>query len=481
MKRITLILGTLCLGLSLSAQPGTIKTRPANDPSGKILTMEETTLSRSLTPANLWCSWQDGAHLLMNKDGKWQTYSVADGSYAEYKADRTGGLSKAGDKLPKDAANFSNGANGDVAFTSGKSLYICDNEGNIKPIAVSENDQITYGQFASRNEFGITEGIFWAPKGTKVGFYRKDESKVTTFPLLDITTRTGSLKEIKYPMAGMDSENVGLGIYDVAAGTTVYIKADDFGYDQYLTNIAWTPDDSHVLVQVLDRSQKHAKLNMYDAATGNLVKTILTEDNEKYVEPSDPVWFVKGTENIFIYRTANRDGYRNLYLCDLNGNITRLTQTDADVAYIGNDGKYVYYTSAEVSPVENHLFRKSIKVAKNHPVKGTAAVKAGNPERLTTEAGWHDISMSPDYTYFTDSWSNLTTPRVVDLCTADGKTVANLLTAEDPTLDYAYTEISLGTVKSADGKYDNYYRLIKPLNFDPAKKYPVIVYDVACL
>ena len=339
MKRITLILGTLCLGLSLSAQPGTIKTRPANAPSGKILTMEETTLSRSLTPANLWCSWQDEAHLLMNKDGKWQTYSVADGSYAEYKADRTGGLSKAGDKLPKDAANFSNGANGDVAFTSGKSLYICDNEGNIKPIAVSENDQITYGQFASRNEFGITEGIFWAPKGTKVGFYRKDESKVTTFPLLDITTRTGSLKEIKYPMAGMDSENVGLGIYDVAAGTTVYIKADDFGYDQYLTNIAWTPDDSYVLVQVLDRSQKHAKLNMYDAATGNLVKTILTEDNEKYVEPSDPVWFVKGTENLFSYRTANRDGYRNLYLCDLNGNITRLTQTDADVAYIGNDGK----------------------------------------------------------------------------------------------------------------------------------------------
>ena len=476
MKKIALILGTLCLGLSLSAQPGTIKTRPANDPSGKILTMEETTLSRSLTPANLWCSWQDGAHLLMNKDGKWQTYSVADGSYAEYKADRTGALAKAGDKLPKDAENFSNGAGGDVAFTSGRSLYICDNEGNVRPIAVSENDQITYGQFASRNEFGITEGIFWAPKGTKVGFYRKDESKVTTFPLLDITTRTGSLKEIKYPMAGMDSENVGLGIYDLATGQTVYIKADDFGYDQYLTNIAWTPDDSHVLVQVLDRSQKHARLNMYDATTGDLVKTLLTEDNEKYVEPSDPVWFVKGTDNLFIYRTANRDGFRNLYLCDLNGNITRLTQTDADVAYVGNDGKYVYYTSAEVSPVESHLFRKSMKVAKNHTAKGIAAVKAGSPERLTTEAGWHDISMSPDYTYFTDSWSNLTTPRVVDLCTADGKTVANLLTAEDPTLDYAYTEISLGTVKSADGKYDNYYRLIKPLNFDPSKKYPVIVY-----
>lgn len=221
MKRIITILSTLCLGFILSAQTGVIKTRPANDPSGKILTMEETTLSRALTPANLWCSWQDDSHLLMNKDGKWQTYSVADGSYAEYKPERAGAMVKAAGKFPEDAANFSNGAGGEVAFTSGKSLYLCDNEGNIKPVAVSENDQITYGQFTSRNEFGIVDGIFWAPKGTKVGFYRKDESKVTTFPLLDITTRTGSLKEIKYPMAGMDSENVGLGIHDLATGNTV--------------------------------------------------------------------------------------------------------------------------------------------------------------------------------------------------------------------------------------------------------------------
>ena len=476
MKRTITILSTLCLGFILSAQPGVMKTRPANDPSGKILTMEETTLSRALTPANLWCSWKDNGHLLVNKDGKWQTYSVADGEYAEYKPERTGAMAKAGENLPKDATNFSSGAGGETAFTSGKSLYLCDNEGNIKPIAVSENEQVTYGQFTSRNEFGIIDGIFWAPKGTKVGFYRKDESKVTTFPLLDITTRTGSLKEIKYPMAGMDSENVGLGIYDLATGKTVYIKADDFGYDQYLTNIAWTPDDSRVLVQVLDRSQKHARLNMYDASTGELVKTLLTEDNEKYVEPLDPVWFVQGADNLFIYRTANRDGYRNLYLCDMDGNITRLTQTDADVAYAGNDGKYVYYTSAEVSPVENHLFRIGMKVGKAHATKGIAAVKAGKPERLTTEAGWHDVAMSPDYTHFTDSWSNLTTPWVIDLCTADGKTVTNLLTAEDPTLDYAYTEISLGTVRSADGKYDNYYRLIKPLDFDPSKKYPVVVY-----
>lgn len=476
MKRLISILGILCLGLALSAQTGVLKTRPANEPSGKILTMEETTLSRELAPANLWCSWQDAGTLLMNKDGGWKTYAIADGTVSEYKPDRSGALAKAGDSLPADAADFKTGKNGDVAFTSGRDLLLCDRNGKIKTIVRSENDKITYGQFVSRNEFGISDGIFWSPEGNKVAFYRKDESKVSTFPLLDITTRTGSLKEIRYPMAGMDSESVGLGIYDLATGETVFVKADDFGYDRYLTNISWTQDEKHVLIQVLDRSQKHAKLNMYDAATGDYVKTILTEDNEKYVEPYDPVYFLKGYDNLFIYRTANRDNYRNLYLCDLEGGITRLTTVDADVAYVANDGKHVYYTSAEVSPVENHLFRIPVKVGKAYAVKGIAAAKAGKPERLTTEQGWHDIAMSPDCCHFTDSWSNLCTPRVTDLCTADGKTVCNLLTAEDPTLDYAYTEISLGTIKSADGRYDNYYRLIKPLNFDPSKKYPTIVY-----
>jgi dienelactone hydrolase len=135
-----------------------------------------------------------------------------------------------------------------------------------------------------------------------------------------------------------------------------------------------------------------------------------------------------------------------------------------------------YYTSAEVSPVQNHLFRIGIKPGKAAASKGIAVVKTGKPERLTFAEGWHDIAMSPDCGNFVDSWSNLTTPRVIDLCSADGKKRTNLLTAADPTSAYAYTEISLGTVKSADGKYDNYYRLIKPLNFDPTKKYPMIVY-----
>ena len=418
----------LSTGATLSAQ-NIISTRPANNPEGKILTMQETILSRELTPSWVRHKWE-------NNDNQ---------------------------EFPKE-------------ILLNQSLYIARAEGDTTAVAISESKEITYGQTVSRNEFGIDGGIFWSPDKTKLAFYRKDESKVTTFPLLDITTRTGSLVEIKYPMAGMDSENVQLGIYDLSRGETIYVNADEFGYDQYLTNISWSPDASKIFIQVLDRSQKHIKLNMYDTNDGSLIKTILTEDNDRFVEPQDPIYFIKGSNNLFIYRTDNRDGYRNLYLCDFNGNIRRLTSVDADVKYVANDGKYVWYTSAEVSPIENHLFRVSIKAPKTAAVKGVEAVRIGIPERLTTEPGWHTITMSPDLTEYTDIWSSLCVPRMGNLCSADGKVIKNILTADDPTLEYAYTEISLGTVKSADGKYDNYFRLIKPLNFDPTKKYPTIVY-----
>ena len=428
MKKILSATIVFCAGITLSAQ-NIISTREANSPDGKILTMEEAMLSRSLSP-------------------EWPRHRWQENDTPEF---------------PKE-------------ILEGQSLYIAKAAGDTIAVAVSESSQITYGQTVSRNEFGIDGGIFWSPDKSKLAFYRKDESKVTTFPLLDITTRTGSLREIKYPMAGMESENVQLGIYELASGSLVYADVQEFGYDQYLTNISWSPDASRIFIQVLDRSQKHMKLNMYDSADGSFIKTILTEDNEKYIEPQDPIWFIKGTQNLFIYRTDNRDGYRNLYLCDLEGNVRRLTQTDADVAYVANDGNHVWYTSAEVSPIENHLFRISLKSLKSVASKGVSAAKIGKSERLTTEPGWHTISMNQDCTQYTDTWSSLCVPRVCNLCSSDGKVIKNILTAKDPTLDYAYTEISIGTVKSADGKYDNYFRLIKPKDFDPSKKYPTIVY-----
>ena len=442
---------------AMSAQPGVIATREANPQDGKLLTMEETILSRELAPANLHGKWQNSDEIIMYQDGKWQIFRLSDSSYRDFTSKKIADL---------------------TAVSHDNSLWLKDKNGNKTIIAQSEGKDISYGTVVSRNEFGIDGGIFWSPDSTKIAFYRKDESKVTSFPLLDITTRTGSLKEIKYPMAGMDSEKVDLLIYDIASGKTSSVSTFIRTYDDgtvkpadYITNVCWSPDSRFLYAQTLDREQKNAILERWDAE-GNHCDNLIYESNSRYVEPTDPLYFIQGNNDIFIYRTANRDGYKNLYLCDNNGNVRRLTATDADVAYAGNDGRYVYYTSAEVSPVENHLFRIEIRNLK----KGVMKASFGKPQRLTEEKGWHSIAMSPDCRHFIDSWSNISTPRVIDLCSADGKTVRNLLTAEDPTMGYAYTEISLGTVKSADGMYENYYRLIKPKDFDPTKKYPVIVY-----
>ncbi len=365
--------------------------------------------------------------------------------------------------IPTGGANLTRqSGNGPLyAYTKDNNLYLWD---GAKEIAVTsyEDKNIVCGQSVSRNEFGISGGIFFSPDATKLAFYRKDESRVTDFPLLDITTRTGTLKSIKYPMNGMPSEHVSLGVYDIATGKTTYLQVTDFDEERYLTNITWSPDSKRIYIQVLDRAQKNVHLNSYDAATGSQLKQILTEHNDRWVEPQHTLVFLESDPSRFIYSTDNRDGYWNLYLCNDEGDVQRLTKTDASVQYVAQDAKYVYYTSAEVSPVDNHLFRVEIA--------------SGKQTRLTKAEGWHTATVSKSGKYFLDTYSSLNVPRVVELGRTDGKPARELFRAEDPTVGYNYAPIELGTVKSADGKYDNYYRLIKPLDFDPQKKYPVILY-----
>lgn len=442
---------------------------PARANEGKILTMEETILSKSIRPETAYFSWQSENNLIMIKNG--QSFSV---DLATGKAVLTESNDNQNSIVPPEAENIKWSNNNSIAYTIGQNLYFSDSKNNRKLVAKGDSN-ISFGQSVSRNEFGISDGIFWSPDNSLIAFYRKDESLVTDFPLIDITTRTGSLKNLKYPMNGMDSEKTDLGIYTVADSSVIYIKVDDFEYDRYLTNISWSPDSRFILIQILDRSQKHLRLNMYRATDGNFVKTLLTEDNDKYVEPLDPVYFLKNSWQ-FIYRTANRDGYRNLYLCDTTGKVRRLTTTNADVRYIGNDGTNVYYASAEISPVESHLFSISIKKANGGKASFAEFSKIGTPVRHTFEPGWHNITFSPDYKYFIDSYSSFNLPFKAILKSSDNKFEKVITESYYPLSDYATGEIEIGTVPSADGKYSNWYRLLKPKDFDPAKKYPVILY-----
>ncbi len=473
----------------------------AQQPQGKLLTMEETILSRKLSPASYPVSWvaqsdsystTDGTAIvavnarsgkrstvitleelnrLLSADFKtFPAYSFEDentlvviSNGVRSTIDLRRSSIVASSRVPEGVANLTRqtGKGGRYAYTRANNLYYFDGE-NEHAVTEYDDRNIVCGQSVSRNEFGITGGIFFAPDASKIAFYRKDESRVTDFPLVDITTRTGTLRNIKYPMNGMASERVDLGIYDIATARTVYLTVTDFDEERYLTNVTWSPDAKHIYVQVLDRRQKNMHLNMYDVTTGRLVKQLLTEHNDRFVEPQYPLVFLRNDPSRFIYTTDNRDGYYNLYLCDHDGNVKRLTATDADVKYVAQNDRYVYYTSAEVSPVENHLFKVDIAT--------------GRSTRLTPDEGWHNVSVSHSGRYFLDDYSSLRVPRVVEMRSTDNRLARELFRAPDPTEGYAYADIELGTVKSADGKYDNYYRLIKPLGFDPAKKYPVILY-----
>ena len=409
----------------------------------RLLTMEEAILSRELIPASYHIMWDSNHpdHYLHPTDSLCYAINV-----------RTG-KSTAIERPAKPKA---------VAKCVENNIVWVAEDGTTVNVTDFKDKNIVAGSSVSRNEFGISGGLFPSPNKQLLAFYQKDESNVSTFPLLDITSRTGSLMEIKYPMNSMPSEIVSVGVYNSQSKKTIYLNVTDFDSERYLTNLTWSPDSKIIYLQVLDRAQKNMHLNAYCAATGKFIRTLLTEQSSKYVEPSYPLYFLESNPQQFIYTTSNRDGYQNLYLCDTEGNINRLTAVDADVEYLGQNQKAIFYHSAEVSPIEQHLFAIDIKSRKKI--------------QLTRGEGWHNCTLSTDGKYFSDNYSALTVPRVVAVGSTDGKLYREVFRAADPSEGYNYCPIELGTVRSADGKYDNYYRLIKPLDFDPTKKYPVILY-----
>ena len=413
----------------------------------KLLSMEDAILNRDLVPKNY--------ELRFSKDNP-KIYEHANGKEIEQYDIRTGKLLSSKPILIGMPNPFRNRAS-----VKENNVIWYDAKGKIYKVTDFADKNIVCGQTVSRHEFGIDGGLFHSPDKAFVAFYQKDESRVTTFPLLDITSRTGSLVEIKYPMNGMASERVSVGVYNVAEDRTIYLAVTDFDEERYITNLTWSPDSKTIYVQVVNRAQKEMHLNAYDVATGAFVATILTEKNERWIEPQNPIHFID--DDRFIYTTDNRDGYKNLYIHTLSkGTTERLTKVDADVAYVAHDAKQVYYYSAEVSPVEQHLFCVSLR--------------NGKAKQLTRGAGWHNCTISPDGKHFSDNYSSLNVPRVVAVGSTDGKFYREVFRAEDPSKEFNFSTIELGSVKSACGKYNNHYRLIKPLDFDENKKYPVILY-----
>nr|WP_303298601.1 DPP IV N-terminal domain-containing protein [Phocaeicola coprophilus] len=359
--------------------------------------------------------------------------------------------------------------NGYVAYTVGSNLCIAhegEKDLQINPDEKKANPMdIVYGQAVHRNEFGIYKGTFWSPKGNCLAFYRMDQSMVTAYPQVNTTTRIATLEPDKYPMAGMTSHKVTVGVYHIQSGKTVYLQAGD-PTDRYFTNISWSPDEKSIYVIELNRDQNHSQLVRYNAETGAKEAMLFEETHPKYVEPQHPIIFLPWDSNQFIY-WSQRDGFHHLYLYNKEGQlIKQLTQGDwlvQDILGFNTARKEMIIASTEISPLQTNIFSLN--------------VKTGKRTLLGQQDGTHSARLSASGTYLIDNFTSFNVPREISILPTNGKTGVNLLTATDPMKEqYNLPEITLGTIKAADGKTDLYYRLIKPVNFDPNKKYPAIIY-----
>lgn len=348
-----------------------------------------------------------------------------------------------------------------IAFNKENNLYYLDDTNQIS-ITNNLNKAIVSGQHIARNEFGINKGIFWSANNSKIAFYEKDQSNVADYPLLDIETVPGSLNSIKYPMAGQASEKPKIGVYDLKTRKTIYIfprnKPDD-----YLTNLAWTPDEKFLVVVEINREQNHFWLNVYDAENGAFVKTLFDEKNEKWVEPENPVYFPSKSCNDFIW-ISQKDGFNNLYYYDWNGKLKLQLTNNKFVAknIVGsiNSGKEVVFTATGSSPLDFKYFSVSLN---------------GKQRELTTASGTHTLTIGLDGKYFFDEFSSHSTPSISQILDANGKVLKELVKGQNKLAEYAIGETEIGQIKANDGT-SLYTRLIKPSHFDPSKKYPVMVY-----
>jgi dipeptidyl-peptidase-4 len=295
-----------------------------------------------------------------------------------------------------------------------------------------------------------------------------DQSMVTDYPQVDIFNRTAQYEPDKYPMAGETSHLVTVGVYNLTTKKTVYLQAGD-PTDRYFTNIAWSPDSKTIYMFELNRDQNDCRLISYDATTGERKAELYRETSDKYVEPLNPIVFLPWNADQFIMQ-SQRDGFNHLYLYNKSGKlIKQLTQ-----------GAFVIMEVVGFNKKDRSVI---VQANKNHPLcHNLFAVNTSNGKMtpLDNGRGVHNAILSESGQMLIDKYSEPDVPRVINVVnTSNAKAhTTTLLTAEDPWKAKGF-QIPLfenGSLKAADGTTDLYWRMVKPANFDPTKKYPTVIY-----
>jgi dipeptidyl-peptidase 4 len=393
----------------------------------------------------------DANTILISEAGKYYSYTIA---------------SKSGKQLqesPEAAENQTfDASKSNLAFTEGNNLYFFNSKKEKVAVTNNADKNIVSGQTISRSEFGISGGIFWSPKASFLAFYQKDETDVADYPLLDSNELPGKLESIKYPMIGQKSEKPRVGIYNLVTQKTVFIKPRN-NQDDYLTNLSWSSDEKFILIAEVNRAQNDMCLNVYDANSGNFLRTILNETNAKWVEPEHDAFFPNKASNNFIW-FSEKDGFQQLYYYSIDGKlIKQLTNNKFPVREIvGTNqlGTEIYFKATGENGTNMMGYKVDFK---------------GKQTLITKDLGVHTFIPNFDGSYFFDEYTNHTTPSKSLLYDKKLK-ATTLLESKNKYDGYQMGSSEIKTIKAADGTTDLFTRLIKPSNFDTSKKYPVLVY-----
>ena len=427
----------------------------------KLFTLEELNFGgknyRVSVPQRWNYSWQAGKLILKDGDKTVQV-DPATGKTVDYqepeKPDRPN---------PRGLLEWCKASNA-AAFLRDNNLWVRYADGHDVQLSKDGSREIVYGQSVHRDEFGIYKGTFWSNKGKKLAFYRMDQSMVADYPQVNTFKREAELEPDKYPMAGMTSHQVTIGIFDLETEKTVYLNVGD-PTDRYFTNIAWGPDDKTLYLYELNRDQNHCTLDAYDVETGDKIRTLYTETSDKYVEPLHPITFLPWDSNKFIFWSW-KDGFTHLYLMDVNTlkqeQLTSGNWVVKSIVGFCQATKSAIIITKEANVLQRNIYSLSLKTKKR--------------TLLDNGKGVHQANLSEDGLWVLDTWQEPDVPRACAVTnTKTGKSTL-LQTAPNPWEGWYQPIFEMGSVKADDGVTDLYWRMVKPADFDANKKYPTVVY-----
>ena len=354
-----------------------------------------------------------------------------------------------------------------IAYTRGHNLYTLDIEKCLEYQLTEDGSDTIYNGWASwvYMEEILGRGtrhraFWWSSDSQKLAYLRFDDSPVPTFPLFRSGGTHGELEIERYPKSGDPNPYVKLGIVPATGGQTVWVDVEEKA-DHYVAWPFWLPDSSRLTFQWMNRGQDHIKIYGVDLETGHKSQ-IYEEKQPAWVEFFEDLHFFKDGSG-FLLRT-HADGWSHLYVYDLEGRLKRrLTEgewTVTGIELVDETNGRVFYSARKEKSTESHLYMVELD--------GTGH------KRLTKEAGTHRVSVSPQGSYFIDTFSNTTTPTMQNLCKGDG-TLVHLI--KDMGMadrdEYALGKKELFTIPTEDGWELPAYWVLPP-DFNESKKYPVI-------